>query len=87
MLWQDIRQHYPEQWLLVEALDAHSEANKRIVNELTVVDSFSSSPDAFRRYTELHRQSPSREFYVLHTSREQIDITERTWHGIRSAAC
>jgi hypothetical protein len=24
MQWQDIRQHYPHQWLLVEAITAHS---------------------------------------------------------------
>ncbi len=27
MKWQEIRKHYPQQWLLVEAIKAHSEAN------------------------------------------------------------
>jgi hypothetical protein len=29
MIWTDIRRHYPHQWLLVEALLAHSEAGQR----------------------------------------------------------
>ena len=31
MQWQEIRKHHPQQWLLVEAIKAHSEVNKRIV--------------------------------------------------------
>lgn len=31
MQWQEIRKHYPEQWLLVEAVEAHSDAGKRIL--------------------------------------------------------
>jgi hypothetical protein len=27
MEWQEIRKHYPQQWLLVEAIKAYSEAN------------------------------------------------------------
>jgi hypothetical protein len=38
MIWTDIRRHYPHQWLLVEALLAHSEAGKRQLDELAVVD-------------------------------------------------
>lgn len=85
MHWQEIRQHYPQQWLLVEALDATSRENKRIVDQMAVVDSFADSTQAIKRYGELHRQSPEREFYVLHTSRENLDITERHWIGVRTA--
>jgi hypothetical protein len=34
-------------------------------------------------YVQRHRQAPDREFYVLHTDRETLDITERRWLGIR----
>lgn len=43
MLWQDIRQHYPDQWLLIEALRAHSEGNQRILDELVVLGAFPDS--------------------------------------------
>ena len=41
MQWTEIRQHYPHQWLLLEAIKARSEAGQRILEELSVVDTFS----------------------------------------------
>ena len=31
MKWDEIRAHYPRQWLLIEAIKAHSKENKRIL--------------------------------------------------------
>lgn len=86
MQWQEIRQHYPQQWLLLEAIEAHSEANKRILEQLAVIETFSDSVAAMKRYARLHHDAPDRELYVFHTGRETLDITERTWLGIRSNA-
>jgi hypothetical protein len=36
-----------------------------------------------QNYAKLHRQTPERELYVFHTSREQLDVTERKWLGIK----
>lgn len=93
MKWQEIRRHYPQQWLLVEAIKAHSEANAsgtyRILEQLAVVSTFPDSVAAMRSYVQLRRegrlcfQAPQRELYVFHTSREALDITERRWLGIR----
>ncbi len=83
MQWSEIRTRYPDQWVLVEALDAYNESDKRILNELAVVDTFGDSVDALRRYQDLHQQSRDREFYVFHTSRKELDVTERPWLGIR----
>ena len=83
MVWQEIRAHYPQQWVLIEAIKAHSETNKRILEHLAVVDTFPDSPAAMQRYAQLHREAPQREFYVFHTSRETLDITERRWLGVR----
>lgn len=83
MKWLEIRHHYPQQWLLVEAIKAHSEAGQRVLEELAVVDTFPDSVVAMQRYAELHRAAPERELYVLHTDREKLDIHERQWLGIR----
>lgn len=83
MKWEQIRQHYPHQWLLVEAIKAHSEGNKRIAEELAVIEMYEDSLAAMQGYKLLRRQWPQREFYVLHTDRQTIDITERYWQGIR----
>ena len=83
MQWQEIRNHYPQQWLLVEAIKAHSESNKRILEQLAVVGVFPDSVTAMKSYMQLHHEAPERELYVFHTSRETLDIAERRWLGIR----
>lgn len=82
MTWQDIRQHYPQQWLLVEAIQAHSAAQTRLLEQLAVVDVFPDSITAMQRYAHLHHEAPQRELYVLHTSRETLVIPERAWWGV-----
>jgi hypothetical protein len=36
-----------------------------------------------KRYGELHRQHPQREFCFVHTVNVELDIEERRWMGIR----
>ena len=48
MLWGEIREHYPHQWLLVEAIKAHSERDKRILDQLAVISTFQDSTAALR---------------------------------------
>lgn len=83
MTWTDVRNHYPSQWLLVEALEAHSEGERRIIDDLAVVSKYPDSVTAMRDYKKRHRDSPEREFLVLHTDREELDVTERRWLGVR----
>jgi hypothetical protein len=83
MQWEEIRRHYPQQWLLVEAIKAHSKAGKRLLEQISVVGTFPDSVAAMRGYTQLHREAPERELYVFHTDRQNLDISERRWLGIR----
>ena len=86
MQWQEIRKHYPQQWLLLEAIKAHSEASKRILEQLAVVSAYPDSVAAMKGYTQLHREAPERELYIFHTNRETLDVVERRWLGIRNVA-
>lgn len=83
MNWEEIRARYPHEWLLVEAIEAHSESGKRILDKLVVIDVFTDSRQAMQGYKQLHRKGPNREFFVLHTDRESLDIEERRWLGLR----
>jgi hypothetical protein len=85
MTWTDIRRHYPHQWLLIEALLAHSKAGKRLLDELAVIDAFTDGETALRAYLKLHRDAPMRELYVVHSDREELEITERSLLGLRTA--
>ena len=83
MLWEQVRKAYPDKWVVIEAITAHSESNFRIVDDIAVIDSFDDSMDAFRRHHELNKQKPNRELYFFHTSREDLDIHEKKWTGLR----
>ena len=83
--WDQVRQEYPNQWVVIEALRSHSKANKRIVDALSVVDTFDDSEKALREYLKLHREDRMKELYVVHTDKEDLDITEQKWLGIRPA--
>jgi len=85
MKWQEIREHYPGQWLLLEAIKAHTKASQRILDQLAVLGAFPNSGVALQKYGDLHREEPERELYVFHTSRSTLDVTERRWLGIQAA--
>lgn len=85
MQWTELRDSYPHQWLVVEAVEAHSASGRRELDALALVDAFNDGVSALRAYLRLHRQAPERELYVLHTDREALDIVERSWLGLRSA--
>lgn len=86
MNWQEVRLNHPNQWLLVEAARAHTEAKQRILDDLVVLDTYEDSAVAMRDYTQMHRQRPDRELYVLHTSREELKVEEHRWFGMRASA-
>lgn len=85
MQWEEIRRLYPSQWLLVEAIEAHSTAGRRVLDDLAIVSTFQDSGAAMKGYQDLHHRSPHRELYVLHTDREALDIAEINWLGLRTA--
>ncbi|MBE7472077.1 MAG: hypothetical protein HS114_23330 [Anaerolineales bacterium] len=83
MQWEEVRKHYPHQWLLVEAIKARSDSGKRILEQISVVGIYPDSVTAMQAYSQLHHEAPERELYVFHTDREFLDITERMWLGVR----
>ena len=86
MKWSKVRQAYPDQWLVVEALEAQTMADsRRQIERLAVIEPCSDGSSAMQSYRRLHQQYPEREFYFVHTSREELDIRERQWLGIRRA--
>ena len=84
MKWSQVRTAYPDQWLVIEALEAHSQNSQRIPDRVAVVETCSDGANAFQCYRRLHQEFPFRELYYVHTSRETLDIRERHWVGIRS---
>jgi len=84
MQWLEVRTAYPDQWLIIEALQAHtSSEQRRLLDKIAVIERCTDGNTAMQSYRKLHQQYPTREFYYVHTSRSELDIRERQWLGIR----
>jgi hypothetical protein len=84
--WSEIRERYSDQWLVVEALEAHTDSNsRRHIKRFAVIERCADGSNAMQIYRRLHREYPEREFYFVHTNREELDIRERQWLGVRRA--
>jgi len=57
MKWEEIRTHYPKKWLLIEAIKAHSEANKRILDDIAVINVFNHSTKAMHNIMKIQNVS------------------------------
>jgi hypothetical protein len=77
MIWSEVRKAYPDQWLVVEALEAHTEGHQRLLDRIAVIETCPDGASAMQSYQRLHREYPLREFYYVHTGREDLDIRER----------
>lgn len=84
MRWSDVRAAHPDQWLVIEALEARTEDRRRIVDRIAVVENCPDGANALRRYRELHRDHRDRELYFVNTDNSVLDIEELLWTGIRS---
>ncbi|MDM8517449.1 hypothetical protein QUF76_14720 [Desulfobacterales bacterium HSG16] len=86
MQWSEIRKSYPNQWLVIEAIHAHTTLdNLRKLDEIAVIQICSDGASAMKTYRRFHQQHSLREFYFIHTGNEEPNIRERRWIGIRTA--
>jgi hypothetical protein len=84
MNWEEIRKSFPEQWLIIEALEAHTTAdNQRHLDRVAMIETCRDGAEALKRYRVLHLKEPQRELYYVHTGRVELDIREQQWLGIR----
>lgn len=85
MTWEEVKKMYPNQWVIIEAIEAYTDGNKRIISQITVVENFyNDNNNALLQYLQLHRRHRERELYVVHTSRPELDIVEQNWIGVRA---
>ncbi len=85
MKWEDVCQAFPNQWVLIEVVEAYTnEENERVLEGVTPLNKFPTSMEAMNAYQQMHKENPQKELYVLHTSRKEPNIMERKWVGVRS---
>ena len=83
--WSEVRQMYPNRWLIIEALEAETDPDhQRRLKRIAVVETCQNGDAALQSYRCLHKQHPTREFYFVPTSCELLDIRELVWDGLDS---
>jgi hypothetical protein len=83
MKWSEVRQHFPERCVLVEALKSETKGNERVIEEMSVIDDFENGNAAWKVYKKLHAENQSRELYIFHTNNEEIKVIEQPYIGVR----
>jgi hypothetical protein len=54
MRWDDVRLAFPDQWLVIEALEAHSADGRRIFDRIAMIAQCADGPAAMNSHRELH---------------------------------
>lgn len=67
MLWEEVRQLYPNQFVLVQALKSRVEDNKKYVDEVAVIRPIADEKEA----TKVLVRSKG-DIFVYHTSKHEI---------------
>ena len=83
MIWSEVRQAYPNRWLIIEAVEAYTLDERRILDKIAVMETCRDNTEVMQAYERWHQAYPQREFYFAHTGREELNIHERRWLGIR----
>ncbi|UOF91238.1 hypothetical protein LSG31_02985 [Fodinisporobacter ferrooxydans] len=52
------------------------------IDEVAVIDRFGDSKIAMKRYYELHRVEPYKEYGFFHTSRTKLQLRQK-WSGVQ----
>ncbi|MBM7573609.1 hypothetical protein [Aquibacillus albus] len=83
MKWSEVRQHFPNRCVLVEALQSKTVDNERVIEEMSVIDDFESGNAAWKVYKKLQAENQNRELYIFHTNNEEIRVIEQPYIGVR----
>jgi hypothetical protein len=83
MLWKDVPRQYDDTWLVIEVINAKSRKGRRLVHEVSIVDSEKESRSAYKKYQNLHRVNPNKEMYVVYSGWNELAFEERMWMGTR----
>jgi hypothetical protein len=81
MRWSEVRAAHPDRWLVFEALEAHSPGNRRVFDQIAIVEVCPDGWATLERYRALHRERPDRELCFAHTGMVELEIEARPWTG------
>ncbi|MFC3746720.1 hypothetical protein [Paenibacillus sp. GCM10012306] len=83
MKWEEITDLHPGRFVLVEAIKVSSSNRVRQLEDMAVIQDYDNPQEAWNGYKELHKLHPTRELYVFHTSRNDVEVVEEFFSGVR----
>ncbi|GGF59719.1 hypothetical protein GCM10010912_01180 [Paenibacillus albidus] len=83
MKWDEIAELHPGRFVLVEAIKASSNNRLRQLEDLAVIQEYDNPQIAWNGYKHFHKLHPTRELYVFHTSRSDVEVVEEFFSGVR----
>ena len=84
MHWSEVRKDYPNMWVVVEAMKSHKEGYEKTIEEVSVINAFKKSAEAYMNYQEVHQKEPHRDYLFASTKNEELKVKVQYWAGIRS---
>lgn len=72
MQWQEVRNIYPDQYVLLEILNSHTEDNTQYVDEVTLIKAIQDPDEATKELLKCRDNT-----IVYHTGQEKIAIELR----------
>ncbi|WP_071458642.1 hypothetical protein [Bacillus massilinigeriensis] len=83
MKWSEVREHFPQRCVLVEAIKSETRGKERVIEDMAVIDEFENGNAAWKEYKKLHAENQSRELYIFHTNNDEIKVIEQPYIGVR----
>ena len=80
MKWEEIRQAYPHQWLKLNILESHVDVNKKVIDDMEIINSIGSNSEAGRELGKCRGNEA-----VYHTYNENIYYRIKNIFGFRMA--
>ncbi|MBE1553365.1 hypothetical protein [Sporosarcina limicola] len=80
MKWQEVREIFPDQYVLLSILDSHSTKNKKIVDEVALIRPIEGAEEATKALMNAEKNT-----IVYHTKNEQIVVEIRRPSALRGS--
>lgn len=78
MTWQEVRNLYPDQFVMFEIIESHIEGDKELVDEIAVIKPIANGKEAMKEF--VHRKEGH---FVYSTKNERVIIELIKHVGIR----
>lgn len=72
MLWNEVRNTYPNKWIVFDSLKQHEEDSILIVEDIAIIEIFDDINKGYKYYCELHKQDKTRKLNIASTKDPEL---------------